>query len=132
MRRELLPLLLVLVSCASIAPPTVDSVVADRLYCGRSIPDGSSVSDEQWNAFLREVVTPRFPDGFTVYRAGGQWREGTEITRETVMVIEILHPYSASLDRLVAAVAQEYRTRFRQSAVLRVSLPARMELIAGE
>src|SRR5687768_12410641 len=49
--------------------------VTDRLYFGRGVRDGETVSDSAWAAFLREVVTPRFPDGLTVYRAEGQWRE---------------------------------------------------------
>src|SRR3954465_12817319 len=47
--------------------------VADRLYFGRSIPGGGGVPDDDWTAFLRDVVTPRFPSGLSVWRADGQW-----------------------------------------------------------
>ena len=101
----------------------------DRLYCGLSIPGGGTVSDAEWEAFVGEVVTPRFPDGFTVYRAEGQWRnaDGT-IGRESSMIIEVVHPIDLRFDRFIAEIAEEYRRRFRQEAVLRVTLPARMEL----
>ena len=33
------------------------------------------VSEADWNRFLDEEVTPRFPDGLTVMSASGQWRD---------------------------------------------------------
>lgn len=99
--------------------------ISERLYCGRSIPGGGMVSDVDWTRFMSEVVTPRFPDGLTVWRAEGQWREGTEIVREPVMVLEVLHAGDAASRAKIEEIAREYRTRFRQSAVLRVTVPAR-------
>ncbi len=110
-------------------PPAVGSGVSDRLYFGRSIPDGGEVTDAEWETFVRDVVTPRFPDGLTIYRAEGQWSDKGVLTREPVMVIEILHAPSRELDRLIGEIANTYRERFRQSAVLRVTMPARTEFI---
>jgi hypothetical protein len=109
--------------------PAVRTMVADRLIFGRSIPDGDLVSEEQWEAFLEEVVTPRFPEGLTVWRAEGQWSDpqGT-LVEEPVIVIEIVHPASAWADSAMAAIAGEYRRRFRQDAVLRVTTDARVHL----
>jgi hypothetical protein len=122
--------LLLLTACATVTPPADNAVLADRLFCGRTIPGGGVVTDEDWSAFVREVVTPRFPDGFTVWRAEGQWRErdGT-LAREPVMIIEILHPLSLELDRKIGEIADEYRQRFRQEAVMRVTMPARMDFV---
>jgi hypothetical protein len=100
-----------------------DSVVADRLYLGRSIPGGGTVTEEDWTRFTREVVTPRFP-GFTVYRVEGHWRD----ERENTFVLEILHLATRETDAAVETIAGEYRRRFRQQAVLRVTTPARMRL----
>lgn len=109
--------------------PAVRTMVADRLIFGRSIPDDGLVSEEQWEAFLEDVVTPRFPEGLTVWRAEGQWSDpqGT-LVEEPVMVIEIVHPASARADSAMAAIAGEYRRRFRQDAVLRVTTDARVHL----
>jgi len=117
-------------ACATVTPPADNAVLADRLFCGRTIPGGGVVTDEEWSAFVRDVVTPRFPDGFTVWRAEGQWREhdGT-LAREPVMIIEILHPLSRELDRRIGEIANEYRQRFRQEAVMRVTMPARMDFV---
>lgn len=122
-------LLLLFGGCASVAPAGDIGVLSDRLFCGRSIPAGGTVSDPEWETFLRDVVTPRFPDGFTVHRGRGQWRGETGITAEEVMILEVLHPYSAETDRLMREIAEEYRVRFGQEAVLRVTMPARFELV---
>jgi Protein of unknown function (DUF3574) len=130
MRATLALSLLLLTACASMQPQVVEAVVADRLFCGLSIPGGGSVSDDEWNAFMGEVVTPRFPDGLTVWRAEGQWRgRDGAIVREPVMIIEVLHPYDAIFDRKMEEIADEYRARFRQEAVLRVTMPARMDFV---
>jgi hypothetical protein len=60
-----------------------------------------------------------------MWRAQGRWRGGGE----EVMVIEILRPYDEKLERAVAEIAEEYRRRFRQEAVMRVMMPARMEFV---
>lgn len=86
---------------------------------------GGTVSDGQVESFLTEVVEPRFPDGFTVWRARGAWQGG----REETLVLEIVHRNDPRLNRLVLEIADEYRTRFRQEAVLRVTSPATMEFI---
>lgn len=104
---------------------TPPAFVADRLFFGRAIPGGGAVSDEAWAAFLREVVTPRFPEGLTVWRAEGQWTDaGGQLVRESVFVVEILHPAGVRADPSLATIAAEYKRRFRQGAVLRVATPA--------
>jgi hypothetical protein len=70
-------------------------------------------------------VEPRFPQGFTMWRAQGRWRGGSEET----MVLEILRPLDARLARAVGEIADEYKRRFKQEAVMRVMMPARMELV---
>ncbi len=114
-----------LAACASVAPRVEPAVLSDRLFCGLSIPGGGSVTQQELDAFVLDVVEPRFPQGFTMWRAQGRWRGGGE----EVMVIEILRPYDEKLERAVAEIAEEYRRRFRQEAVMRVMMPARTEFI---
>ena len=100
----------------------------DRLYFGRAIPGGGFVSDEDWSAFLRERVTPRFPGGLTVWRAEGQWRDATgSIVRESSFVLELVHADDAASEGAVTAIRAEYRMRFRQEAVLRVIAPVHVQ-----
>jgi hypothetical protein len=102
--------------------------VSDRMYFGRCIPGGGTVSDEAWAAFLREVVTPRFPDGLTVLHGEGQWRDSLgAVVREQTVVVEILHPADGRSDAALEEIAAEYKRRFRQEAVMRVRAPAVVE-----
>lgn len=107
------------------APSAGAAVVADRMFFGRNIPGGGTVSDSAWSAFLAEVVTPRFPDGFTVFRAEGQWRgvDGA-IVREAGFVFEVEHPQGLPPDGVFEAIGTEYCSRFRQEAVLHVRAAA--------
>lgn len=130
MRRATVVLLLLLAGCASTPDRLSEEMLADRLFCGLTIPGGGEVSEEAWRGFVRDEVTPRFPDGFTVWRAEGQWRgpDGV-VVREPVLVIEIVRRPSLTLDREIFEIAEAYRQRFRQDAVMRVTMPARVEFI---
>lgn len=128
MRIAVAVLTLWLSACASVAPRVEPAVLSDRLFCGLSIPGGGTVSQEELDRFIVDVVEARFPQGFTVWRAQGRWRGGAEET----MVIEILHPHETRLANLVAEIAEEYRIRFKQEAVMRVMMPARMEFESAE
>jgi len=119
--------LLVFGACAAVretppAPaPGLSAQILDRLYFGRSLPGGGSVSEQDWSTFLAAVVTPRFPSGLTVLRADGQWRDATgSIVREQSFVLELVHPDDAATERAVREIAADYKRRFAQEAVLRV------------
>ena len=107
----------------STPPPTsaAQPSVSDRLYFGRSIPGGGTVTDDAWDVFLRDVVTPRFPAGLTVWRARGQWRDRTGvIVHEETLVLELIHAPDAESEAAIRAIIDEYKRRFRQEAVLRL------------
>jgi hypothetical protein len=97
------------------------SAVSEVLYFGMAKPSGGTVTEEEWAAFLRTVVTPRFPAGLTAWPASGQWR-GAEgrIVREDSHVLNLLHPADASAEREIQAIIAEYKKLFAQEAVLRV------------
>ncbi|MEQ4576543.1 MAG: DUF3574 domain-containing protein [Gammaproteobacteria bacterium] len=56
-------------------------------------PQTEKISEAQWRAFLDKEVTPRFPDGLTVFDAYGQWlfRGAKEPNRLATKVLVILH-----------------------------------------
>lgn len=118
-RRFVLAVLFALCACHSAAP-----FVADRLFFGRNIPTGGTVSESQWVAFVRDVVTPRFPNGLTIFAAKGEWRGGAE----DVYVVEIVHVPTPPDEEKIAQIAGEYKKRFAQETVLRVTSGARMRL----
>jgi hypothetical protein len=96
------------------------ALVRDLVYFGRNRPDGGTVSDAEWLAFLDSVVTPSFPSGFTVVEGTGQWKGQTgAVERERSAIITFLHTGSAADRDRVDQVAGEYKRRFHQEAVLR-------------
>jgi Protein of unknown function (DUF3574) len=100
-------------------------LVRDVVYFGRNRPDGGIVTDVEWQRFLDEVVTPRFPAGLTVLSASGQWRgEKGAVEREQAQVLTVLHSGDEAARRAVAEVAGEYKRRFAQEAVLRERMTA--------
>ncbi|HYC89725.1 MAG TPA: DUF3574 domain-containing protein [Thermoanaerobaculia bacterium] len=125
MRRTVIALALFLSACTSTRMHIDVQGVSDRLFCGRSIPGGGEVTDADIDKFVAEVVEPRFPEGFTMWTATGNW-EGQE---EPTLVLEFLHPYGRRFDDEVREIAEEYRRRFNQEAVMRVTLPAVMEFV---
>jgi hypothetical protein len=98
-----------------------DSVlVRDVVYFGRNRPQGGMVTDTDWRRFLDEVVTPRFPDGYTVVEAVGHWRgRSGAVEQERTELLTLLHPGRETAARAVAEIAAEYKRRFEQEAVLR-------------
>jgi hypothetical protein len=108
-------------------------MVRDILYFGRNRPTGGTVSDAEWQAFLTEVVTPRFPAGLTVVTATGQWRGQTgAVEREQAEVLTLFHTGDRAARRAVEEVMAEYKRRFQQEAVLRERTPTCTRLGAGE
>ena len=78
----------------------------------------SKASEARWAQFLAREVTPRFPDGLTVYETTGQWRDPATkiIAPEKSRVLRIIAPADAAADK-IAAVAQAYKKQFRQKSV---------------
>ena len=100
------------------------AAVADTLYFGTQEPHGI-VTNEQWTGFLKDVVTPRFPRGFTVADGAGQWLSASgSLVRESTHILHLVHPDDAANDALLARVISEYRTQFAQESVLRVKVKA--------
>ena len=100
------------------------AMVRETLYFGRNRPGGGTVSDTEWQTFLAEVVTPRFPAGLTVVEATGQWKGATgAVEQERSEVVTLFHSGDESTRRAVQEIAVEYKRRFRQEAVLREREP---------
>ena len=96
-----------------------------RLYFGLD-SGGREIGEAEWQAFVREVVVPRFPEGFTVVPAQGHWRGAAgKPLSEASRVIEIVHPNDGTDSVRVAEIAAFYKSRFRQESVLVVAFPVR-------
>ena len=97
---------------------------SELLYFGSAMPQGT-VSADDWRGFVDEAITPRFPDGLTVWQASGQWKpaKGTAV-REPAWVLSVVHWPDAKSETAITAIVDAYKKRFHQDSVLRVSSEA--------
>ena len=138
MRRGILLLVLLasLAGCGG-APPgsvTVDpralprgsDLLRTELIFGRARPDGSLVSETQWQAFVDEYLAPRFA-GFTVLPVTGQYRDRTgRPVREDSFLVLLLHEPDAKSRAAIEEIRAVYKRLFDQETVPLVSTPARV------
>ena len=107
-----------------------ENFIEEQLFFCLSIPGGGIVTEEQWQTFLNEVVTPRFPKGLTVISASGQYLEHSGIVaKEDSKIIYIFYENSSKdqeSDRAIDEIINEYKRRFRQELVLRVTMPIKV------
>ena len=92
--------------------------VRTTLYMGLLRPKGV-ISELEWQIFLRDEVTRRFPEGLTVWDADGQWRTpaGT-VDHERSKVLLLVHPDTPDARRSVQEIIEIYRKTFEQQSVL--------------
>lgn len=141
----LLPLLFAVAASANAAPPAAEPTpsaqlhgdaarpaeaggwVRSELYFGVGEETGPSareqtdvISEAQWRAFLDKEVTPRFPDGLTVFDAYGQWlfRGAPEPNRLRTKVLVILHEDSPQRRNDIEAIRLAWKQATKHQSVL--------------
>ncbi|UWF51938.1 DUF3574 domain-containing protein [Pseudomonas sp. N3-W] len=84
------------------------------------------ISPARWRTFLDQEVTPRFPDGFSVLDAYGQWRDhgAKEPERLGTKVIVILHENTPQRGKDIEAIRLAWKRITGDLSVLRLSQPA--------
>jgi hypothetical protein len=114
-------------TCEAIAPGTgAEEWIQTELYFGTTQEDGTELTDDEFNAFLDEEITPRFPDGLTVLTGYGQWRNAAgDATSEKSVVVIILYPAdpSGETSAKIQDIREAYKTEFDQESVLRADTP---------
>lgn len=108
-------------------PATASGWVRSELYFGVGEESGAgtreqagTISDAQWRAFLDKEVTPRFPDGLTVFDAYGQWlfRGDAEPNRLRTKVLVVLHEDTPQRRADIEAIRLAWKTATRHQSVL--------------
>lgn len=94
------------------------SQLRTTLYFGTARPKGT-VSELEWQLFMRDEVTPRFPDGLTVWNAEGQWRAPSGNTEhEHTKILLLVHQDTPAAREAIKALIARYRKAFDQQSVL--------------
>ncbi len=87
---------------------------------------GRTISQAEWNEFLASVVTPRFPEGFTVLDAYGQWRDAAgKTSAEPSKVLIIYHRPDPTIETRLEEIRSIYKRTHGQESVLRATSPAK-------
>ena len=110
------------------APPCPVGQEAERtaqLFFGRNIGGNPGVSEADFQKFVDQEITPKFPDGLTVLDGGGQWRgEENRLIREASKVVLIVLPKRGDNSARIDAVRNAYKARFHQDSVLLITQTA--------
>lgn len=127
-----------LASCAAPAPvqrsvPAVERAnpehwLRTELYFGIGpLDDASAAAHEQrWREFLDREITPRFPDGLSVYDIYGQWRSRgrAEVQRERSREVMLVYRDTAQHRADIEAIRAAWKKLSGDESVLRVTQPA--------
>lgn len=106
----------------SVEQGTAEAFARTELFFGTTKP-GGVVTPEEFQIFLDEFVTPRFPDGLTVVKGDGQFRGADGITiKEDAFLLILLYPFDhrAAGSKSIEEIRAEYVKRHQQESVLRV------------
>ena len=102
--------------------------VRTELYFGIALADDPNPkrTEAKWRAFLDTEVTPRFPDGLSVFDIYGQWRSKghAEPVRQRSKVIVVLYPDTPAHRADIDAVRAAWKKETGDQSVLKVTQPA--------
>lgn len=106
--------------------PSFSAYMRTELFFGMDKPTGGTVSETEWQKFVADIVTPRFPDGLTVDDALGQYLDGKTLVREKSKQLILIYPrkYKTSSSKKIEEIRAAYIKAFDQRSVLRVDLPS--------
>lgn len=94
----------------------------NELYFGLTKPGGETISESEWQEFVKEVITPRFREGLTVLDGSGQFLNLNGILiRENSKIVILIHENSQEKNRAIQEIIENYKSRFQQQSVLRTT-----------
>ena len=98
--KKLLPvfvLSLLLAGCSSTSTGARWS--RSEVFFGMSRPNGPAITSAEWQTFVNDVVTPKFPAGLTIVDSTGQWRNAAgTIEQEPSKMLVLLHPANPAVE----------------------------------
>ena len=107
----------------SSAPPfTGEWFARTELFFGTAKPNGSEVTIGEFQQFVDDKITPRFPDGLTLLRGLGQFRGSNGvIVQERSLLLILLYPVETRQDssQKIEQIREAYKKLFQQESVLR-------------
>jgi hypothetical protein len=99
--------------------PSEQRILVAELFFGRDIKGRGLLTDAEWAEFAAQIVTPNFPDGFTVFDGEGQWRnpQTGHIARDPTKILLVAAKREPDLARRLSAVIDAYKSEFHQQSI---------------
>jgi hypothetical protein len=99
--------------------PAEQRMLVAELFFGRGIKGREPLTDAEWAEFAAQIITPNFPDGFTVFDGEGQWRnpQTGHIAGNRTKILLVAAPRSPALAQRLSAVIDAYKARFHHQSV---------------
>ena len=92
------------------------------LFFGRDISGVGEVSESQFQTFVDREITPRFPDGLTIFDTQGQFQDSTgTVVEESSKVVSLIIEDTETNEVAIDEIANEYIEQFQQESVLQVA-----------
>ncbi|NJN87513.1 MAG: DUF3574 domain-containing protein [Leptolyngbyaceae cyanobacterium SL_7_1] len=93
---------------------------------------GDEVSDAEFEAFVDRVITPRFPDGLTIFAADGQFLDrSNNLVREPANVVTLFTEDTADTEVAINQIVAAYLEEFNQESVLQVTNEDEFKVVFG-
>jgi hypothetical protein len=92
------------------------------LYFGQSRPNGSLITEKEWNNFKETYISKVFNEGYSIIRVEGSWTDTVTNTLITEPTYQVIYFYQKSSDvsQQIDSLRYYYQTLFQQQAILRV------------
>jgi len=112
----------ILVICFILFSCSAPRMIETDLYFGLSRPDGSRITEEEWENLRHDQIANVFKEGCTVYSTSGNWLdpETHKLITEPSHVVSHLHKRSLQISRQIDSLRYWYKKMFQQQSVLRV------------
>ncbi|WP_421908354.1 DUF3574 domain-containing protein [Methanolacinia petrolearia] len=96
--------------------------ISYEIYFGLSRPDGTTITETDWDNFVNEEIVPCFPEGFTIVDSKGYWQDySTNVTiAENSKIVIIYGGFSEEDIQKIIDLKNIYKEEFEQDSVMLV------------
>ena len=102
--------------------------VRSELYFGSARAGAADITLTEWQKFVDEVITPRFPNGLTILDGAGQWRMSDgSLAKEKSHLVIVVHSPTVHETQKLDEIREAYKQRFNQEAVLEIDEDVRIK-----
>jgi transcription termination factor NusB len=98
------------------------SLIEKDLFFGRNIPGSGQVSEEEFQDFVDDVITKRFPTGLTIVDADRQFLDSTgTLVQEPSKLVTLFVEDTPDTETAINEIVLSYLQTFNQESVLQVT-----------